>query len=372
MGMIGNSLAQGLISGANIVDGTVDTPDIKDSAVTAAKIATGVVTPGKLSTGAPTWDVDGRLLVGLASSIAGNGIAQIGGTADTRLIIDASSTQGIYFTKSGADNGTFRLDGSGNFQWFIKGSGSANMMLAASTGFIGVNETSPDVALTITKDNVPSKGQIKINASDYGQITFYKSDKTTQVASIFATTSLTAGGINITTPSGGGAILLSTNGVDRWRIATGGNLEAVTVNAGISFNKSGAITNSVLNDYEVGTWTPAVQSGAVTLGTINVATYVKVGRVVTVNAYCDVTTSGDGNSFYLSGLPFTVQSNGYSPSIVDIGTYGVTGAYVRADGGTNQIAFLYPSASAGVSRQPVPGNKVAGYVIFTLTYHTSS
>jgi hypothetical protein len=54
MGMIGNTLAQGLISGANIVDGTVDTPDIKDSAVTAAKIANGVVTPGKMDFSAGT------------------------------------------------------------------------------------------------------------------------------------------------------------------------------------------------------------------------------------------------------------------------------------------------------------------------------
>jgi hypothetical protein len=67
MGMIGNTLAQGLISGANIQDGTVDTPDLKDSAVTAAKIATGVVTPAKLSTGAPTWDSDGKLGVGSTS-----------------------------------------------------------------------------------------------------------------------------------------------------------------------------------------------------------------------------------------------------------------------------------------------------------------
>jgi len=64
MGMIGNSLAQGLISGANIQDGTVDTPDIKDSAVTAAKIASDAVitakildanvTSAKLATGAAT------------------------------------------------------------------------------------------------------------------------------------------------------------------------------------------------------------------------------------------------------------------------------------------------------------------------------
>ncbi len=54
MGMIGNSLAQGLISGANIQDGTVDTPDIKDSAVTAAKIASAVVTPAKMDFSAGT------------------------------------------------------------------------------------------------------------------------------------------------------------------------------------------------------------------------------------------------------------------------------------------------------------------------------
>lgn len=42
MGMIGNTLALGLVSGANIEDGTVDTPDIKDEAVTASKLGTDV------------------------------------------------------------------------------------------------------------------------------------------------------------------------------------------------------------------------------------------------------------------------------------------------------------------------------------------
>lgn len=52
MGMIGNTLAQGLISGANIQDGTVDTPDLKDGAVTSAKIADGAVTSAKIADGA--------------------------------------------------------------------------------------------------------------------------------------------------------------------------------------------------------------------------------------------------------------------------------------------------------------------------------
>lgn len=78
MGMIGNSLAQGLISGANIQDGTVDTPDIKDSAVTAAKIASAVITPAKLSTGAPTWDTSSNFGIGTATPVQRLHLAQAG------------------------------------------------------------------------------------------------------------------------------------------------------------------------------------------------------------------------------------------------------------------------------------------------------
>lgn len=77
MGMIGNTLALGLVSGANIQDGTVDTADIKDGAVTTSKladgavvtadIANGAVTPAKLSTGAPTWDTSGNVGIGTSS-----------------------------------------------------------------------------------------------------------------------------------------------------------------------------------------------------------------------------------------------------------------------------------------------------------------
>lgn len=52
MAYIGNSLAQGLISGANIQDGTVDTPDLKDSAVTTPKVADGSVHTAKIADGA--------------------------------------------------------------------------------------------------------------------------------------------------------------------------------------------------------------------------------------------------------------------------------------------------------------------------------
>jgi len=94
-------------------------------------------------------DSGSRLLVGLTSSIASNGIAQIGGNADTRLIIDGSSTQGIFFTKSGADNGTYRVDASGNYNWFVAGAATANMTLNSS-GNLGIGTTSPSSTLHLS------------------------------------------------------------------------------------------------------------------------------------------------------------------------------------------------------------------------------
>lgn len=95
MGMIGNSLAQGLISGANIQDGTVDTPDLKDGAVTTAKIADGGITSGKLASGVALSNLGytplnkaGDLLGGgsytkVSTSTTGGNLSFDNGTTDT-------------------------------------------------------------------------------------------------------------------------------------------------------------------------------------------------------------------------------------------------------------------------------------------------
>jgi len=97
-------------------------------------------------TQAMTLDASGRLLVGLTSSLNANGAVQAGGFSDTRVVIDGSSTQGIYFTKSGADNGTYRVDASGNYNWFVKGAATANMTLDAS-GNLLVGTTSANASV---------------------------------------------------------------------------------------------------------------------------------------------------------------------------------------------------------------------------------
>jgi hypothetical protein len=87
----------------------------------------------------------------------------------------------------------------------------------------------------------------------------------------------TTGNFDAYTASGWVSLASSNGGV------LTGNLQFGTSNAGIVFDNSSALTNSTLNDYETGTWTPAftIGSGSATLATSS-GSYTKVGNVVTV------------------------------------------------------------------------------------------
>jgi hypothetical protein len=71
----------------------------------------------------------------------------ISGDANTRLQIDATTTQGIFFTKAGADNGTFRVDTNGNFEFYTKTVSQAMVLTAA--GNVGIGVTAPGDKLEI-------------------------------------------------------------------------------------------------------------------------------------------------------------------------------------------------------------------------------
>lgn len=130
MGMIGNSLAQGLISGANIQDGTVDTPDIKDGAVHTAKVADDAVHTAKIADGAVTSDklsaditVTGSFTsrgiddnaTSTAMTLDSNGNLLVGQLVANAAVAGASirSDGEVVATCSGAASGSFNRLGDG-------------------------------------------------------------------------------------------------------------------------------------------------------------------------------------------------------------------------------------------------------------------
>jgi hypothetical protein len=70
---------------------------------------------------------------------------------------------------------------------------------------------------------------------------------------------------------------------------------------------------NTLDDYEEGTWTPAIGLlGTITYGNQQ-GRYVKIGKVVWIEfyiTYSSTDTTQDGNTLFINGLPFTASSSG--------------------------------------------------------------
>jgi len=76
---------------------------------------------------------------------------------------------------------------------------------------------------------------------------------------------------------------------------------------------------NTLDDYEEGTWTPAIStgSGSVTLSAAS-GTYTKIGRMVTVTGYLAVSASTGSGFLRITGLPFTCSNSLAAESAVSL------------------------------------------------------
>jgi hypothetical protein len=231
MGMIGNSLAQGLISGANIQDGTVDTPDIKDSAVTAAKIASAVITPAKLSTGAPTWDTSGNFGIGTSSpavKLDVLGRAQFVNSAFNYVLVDSTSSDSY-----------LRLAAAGTVKWYLRNNvsnsnaleitpdaGSSAGLFLSQSGNLGVGTTSPGARVHA------SGGAIRADLGSAGTSLIL-----TGTGSNFQVDHSVSGFATLL--NSGGGLAFSANGSERARISSAGKVMVNTTSGGGQFSVSG-------------------------------------------------------------------------------------------------------------------------------------
>ena len=143
-------------------------------------------------------------------------------------------------------------------------------------------------------------------------------------------------------------------------ITSNGNLNLTTSNAGITFNNSSALTNSTLNDYETGTWTPTF-AGSGSNPTITYSTqngyYTKIGNLVYLTFRIGVSsTSGGSGNLYLKGFPFTISSASNNFGTIQFG-YGpgfttACPTYGRYTAGNSFIELYYlstPNTETGVT-----------------------
>ena len=171
MGMIGNSLAQGLVSGANIVDGTVDTADIKDAAVT----------PAKLSTGHPTWDSSGNFLINASGTPAAGAKMKIATSSRTGAFVDFTATGGenwiIDSTNTTGSTDVLGIYANGATGMYLTDAGNVGigtsspaaankLQVASSTADQGIAVGGTTKQLRFSYDTTSNYGQI--NCADWG------------------------------------------------------------------------------------------------------------------------------------------------------------------------------------------------------------
>ena len=145
----------------------------------------------------------------------------------------------------------------------------------------------------------------------------------------------------------------------------------ITAN-GITFNGDTAAANA-LDDYEEGTWTPAIAVGSgITMGTIHAANYTKIGNTCTLSTSVEIASSSvpASGDVRISGFPFGFKAFGE-------GNYPVTLHYTY-----RQTTNLYMNTSGYMYYQNtnVGGNNVESvgpaldalnYLAITFTYLTT-
>ena len=125
----------------------------------------------------------------------------------------------------------------------------------------------------------------------------------------------------------------STTQVERMRILSSG---------GITFNGDTATANA-LDDYEEGSWTPAITQGFTGISSYDtqVGFYTKIGN--TVRAYFRLEMGGNGtansNGVIVGNLPYTSLNNAH---VYTTGTHYIN---VAAAGGENSFPLVFPNSS---------------------------
>jgi hypothetical protein len=264
----------------------IQTDAIKD-AITTSNILDGTILPADLSTGRPAWDSSGNLNV--TSPAFTDSIATINSTS-------TNVSQRLNFTANGTIQTQIYDD-------------SAETRINAVTSKPLTFRTANTEKMRINSAGDLKFGTASSTASASVQAEFKRAGNS-YTLQLTNDESGNGPGNNMRLVQGFNSYIQASNGF--YLDPTG----VLGVTKGITFpaTQVASADANTLDDYEEGTWTPqftAATSGAPILDAYS-ASYVKIGRLVTLILYASVRKSTAVGYLNILGLPFTVES-GYYP-----------------------------------------------------------
>ena len=176
----------------------------------------------------------------------------------------------------------------------------------------------------------------------------------------------------------GGTIFAAFKGSPKDLELTSGDLVFGTAGKGIVLGATTNTAANTLDDYEEGTWTPAVNRGYDAVGYASqVGRYTKIGN--TVRAFAQLTlaagsTTGNSDGVRMTGLPFATNSNG---SVYTVGFHymnaidslGIESVWITFP--NESTVYLYQKTATGVG---IISGSTAGddfNVFITLVYEAA-
>jgi hypothetical protein len=364
-------------------------------------------TPGIVdNSNATAITIDSSENVGIGCTPSRN--LDIQGTGDTlvSIVSPAANQAALFFGDTDSDSvGRVAYDNSDNSMRFNTNGSEAmridsGNLLVGTTTINGVGGSSSPEGVVLDGNNA----QLTIGTSSDVSATFNRQTTDGNIVqfrkdgSIVGSIGTGSGDLNINGPAGhsgirfqASSILPRYNGADtdgtvdlgyddgtathRWR-----NLY---LSGGVVFGSTGGVvTSKTLDDYEEGNFQPSIIGSGASQPTItyghNTGTYTKVGRLVTLIGYIEIssisgTTSGNLN---ITGLPFAqLSGNGYAAC----SAFSCTGLnFARPDFGS---VTQYQSATLGFLTQnnnndwnwELVNILSAGDAFrFSITYHTAA
>jgi len=222
--------------------------------------------------------------------------------------------------KSSAENLTLNADGSGN-DVIIQSNGSTKTIVTAE-GNVGIG-MSPVKTLDVNSGS----------GVNVARFTSTAAEASIQIVNDARTWSWGVRDISSNT----NAAFIHDNGAsaDRLVISTAG---VVSIPVGIELGSGvdGTAANT-LDDYEEGTWTPAVATG--TNGSIW-AQYTKIGRQVTLQcSLSQFSNTSSSNTVYVDGLPFVCKTPVESAGAVHGERTSLNNLVVATEAGDDRLYF---------------------------------
>ena len=279
-------------------------------------------------------------------------IAQFGLSGQTNnqsFIIKADDSDSLFTFRFGSGNSTYpdlRFN-MGSDQEAMRITADGKVAIGTSSALTGSKLTVASQCLAITGQNTQhSANSMRLGEEGSGtaQIRCYGPDNSTfgklQVQLSAADGSGNLGDITFERESNGANIKLPSNG-------------------GISFAASGgtgtsgaSTTSSILDDYELGTWTPVVTQGidGGASYAIQRGWYCRIGSCVSISFFLRFVNSstgstGNGNAFFISGIPYSsanlspAYSSGGIVQFTDVNFNGSSQVTLYIGGNTSTVEF---------------------------------